>query len=164
VPLVDAGMRDAARLCRVLDRHRFALVLSSPMRRALDTARIAGFAGQVEVTGDLCEWDYGDYEGLTTPEIREREPGWTVWHGSLPGGETAQQVAARVQRVVARCEAAAGDVLLFAHGHVLRVLTAVYLGFAPSAGAAFSLATGTISVLGHEHEYPTIVRWNVPPT
>jgi probable phosphoglycerate mutase len=134
-------------------------VLTSPLSRARDTARLAGFPDAV-VDDDLHEWDYGDYEGLTTPDIRRRAPGWTVWTGAVPGGETADQVRARVVRVIARADAADGDALLFAHAHVLRVLTAVDLGFDPRDGARFALGTATINVLGYEHDYKTLLRWN----
>ncbi|HEY6319386.1 MAG TPA: histidine phosphatase family protein, partial [Acidimicrobiia bacterium] len=106
------------------------------------------------------EWDYGDYEGLTTSQIRAQVPGWTIWRGPVPGGETAAQVAARARRVIDECVAAPGDSLLFAHGHILRVLSAVYLGFRPEHGAQFALGPATINVLGHEHEYSTLRRWN----
>lgn len=162
VPLTADGVRQAAALCPVLDRHRFALVLSSPMRRATETARIAGFAGRVQLTEDLCEWDYGQYEGLTLAQVRQRDPGWAIWTGRVPGGETADQVAARARQVLARCAETDGDVLLFAHGHVLRVLTAVYLGLGPAEGARFALEPAAIGVLGHEHEHSTLRRWNVP--
>jgi probable phosphoglycerate mutase len=108
----------------------------------------------------LLEWDYGEYEGLTIDEIRAGRPGWTIWNGDPPGGETAADVEARVRAVIARCASAAGDALLFAHGHVLRALTAVYLSLGVHAGAQFALETATINVLGHEHEEPTLRCWN----
>jgi broad specificity phosphatase PhoE len=163
VPLTPAGERDAAALAGPLGAHEFALVLTSPLRRAAATARLAGFGARAEPTDALLEWDYGAYEGLTTAAIRERAPGWTIWTGGVPGGETAEAVGRRAAAVLARAARAEGDVLLFAHGHVLRVLTAVYLGLAPTAGALFALATGTVSVLDREHERPVIGRWNLPP-
>jgi probable phosphoglycerate mutase len=159
LPLLPAGDAAARSLGARLVGHAFALVLTSPRRRARDTARLAGFP-DAAVDDDLQEWDYGELEGLTTPQVRETRPGWTVWTGAVPGGETAAGVEARVERVIARCRDAGGDSLLFAHAHVLRVLTAVYLGFAPEAGAQFSLDTATINVLGHEHEDVTLRRWN----
>jgi probable phosphoglycerate mutase len=159
LPLLPAGEAAARSLGARLAGHAFALVLTSPRRRARDTARLAGFPDAV-VDDDLQEWDYGELEGLTTPQVRETRPGWTVWTGDVPGGETAAEVEARVERVIARCRDAGGDSLLFAHAHVLRVLTAVYLAFAPEAGAQFSLDTATINVLGHEHEDVTLRRWN----
>jgi probable phosphoglycerate mutase len=161
IPLTPNGVKQAAALCRLLDRHRFAVVLCSPLGRARETARIAGFEGRYELVPDLHEWEYGEYEGLTTAQIREREPGWTIWHGATPGGETAEHVEARARRVLDRCREAGGDVLLFSHGHFLRALTAVYLGFGARDGAAFALDTATVGVLGHEHDYPTLRRWNV---
>lgn len=159
VPLLTRGEDEARALVPRLDRHDFALVLTSPLRRARETARLAGYP-DAQVDEHLLEWDYGDYEGLTTPEIRARRPGWTIWNGDLPGGETSAQVETRVRAVITRCTSAAGDVLLFAHGHVLRALTAVYLGFGARAGAQFALETATINVLGHEREDLTLRRWN----
>ena len=159
LPLLPDGEAAARSLAPRLAGRSFALVLTSPRRRARDTARLAGFPDAV-VDDDLQEWDYGELEGLTTPQVRETKPGWTVWTGAVPGGETAAEVETRVERVIARCRDAGGDALLFAHAHVLRVLTAVYLGFAPEAGAQFALDTATINVLGHEHEDVTLRRWN----
>jgi len=159
VPLLPSGVDDARALRPRLDTHDFALVLTSPRQRARETARLAGYP-DAEVDDDLAEWEYGDYEGLTTAEIRVRVPGWTIWNGDPPGGETAQQVADRARRVLARCAAQPGDTLLFAHAHILRVLTAVYLGFGPEHGAQFALGTATLNVLGHEHEDATLRRWN----
>lgn len=159
VPLLPSGEDQARTLAPRLADHRFALVLTSPLQRARETARLAGFPDARE-DEDLLEWDYGDYEGRTTAEIRAQRPGWTIWNGDPPGGETAVQVEARVQGVIVRCRAATGDALLFAHGHVLRVLTAVYLGFGARAGAQFALETATVNVLGHEHADATLRRWN----
>jgi broad specificity phosphatase PhoE len=130
------------------------------MSRALDTARLAGFGERVKVTDDLLEWDYGADEGRTTPEIRRARPGWTIWHDGPRDGERARHVAARVDRVIARTRAEPGDTLAFAHGHVLRVLTARWLGLIASNGRLFELATGTVSVLGWEREQPVIELWN----
>ena len=160
VPLTELGRRQAAGVARKLAGHEFALVLSSPKSRALDTARLAGFGDRVETTDDLLEWDYGEDEGRTTPEIRAERPGWTVWADGPLGGETADEVAARVDRVIARVREADGDVLVFAHGHVLRVLAARWIGEPPSEGRFFELVTATVSVLGWERETPTIERWN----
>jgi broad specificity phosphatase PhoE len=157
--LLPAGEAAARSLAPRLAGHPFALVLTSPLQRARDTARLAGFP-DAEVDDDLVEWNYGEYEGLTTEQLRRTRPGWSVWAGSIPGGETAADVAARVQRVIARCAPAPGDALLFAHAHVLRVLTAVYLRFPPEAGAQFALDTATINVLGHEREEETLRYWN----
>ena len=161
VPLTKGGRDDARRIGRLLADHEFALVLSSPKRRALDTARLAGFGDRVEVTDDLLEWDYGADEGRTTLEIRADRPGWTLWRDGPQDGETARHVGARVDRVIARGRAAAGDTLAFAHGHVLRALTARWLDLPVRDGRFFELGTATISVLGWEREQPVIERWNV---
>jgi len=162
LPLTKAGRRRAEGLRGALAARSFALVLSSPLLRARDTARLAGFP-DAQTADDLREWDYGDYEGVTTAQIRERVPGWTIWRGPWSGGERPEQVAERARRVIARCDAAEGDVLLFGHGHLLRVLTAVALSLAPTEGALFALDVATINVLGHEHEYRTLRRWNGAP-
>jgi broad specificity phosphatase PhoE len=160
LPLTDAGRAQARSVARKLDSHEFELVLSSPLQRALDTARLAGFAGQVETTDDLLEWHYGADEGRTTKEIREDRPGWTVWRDGPRDGETAEEVASRVDRVIERVRAAEGDVLVFAHGHVLRVLVARWLGEPPTEGRLYALSTATVSVLGYERETAVIERWN----
>lgn len=163
IPLTDTGQRQAAALCRVLDRQRFDLVLTSPMTRARETARIAGFA-DAEVDEDLREWDYGEYEGLTSAQIHEQRPGWTIWNGTPPGGETAEEVEARARRVLERLESVDGRALAFAHGHILRVVAAVALGLHGPDGARFVLHPATVSVIGHEHDYRSLLRWNeVPP-
>ncbi len=159
LPLLPQGQERAARLAPVLDDLPFSLVLVSPLTRARDTAAMAGFPG-AEVDPDLHEWDYGVYEGITTATIRETVPNWTVWDGEVPQGETVERVAARATRVLARADAAGGDVLLFAHGHILRVLTAVRLGLDPREGRRFVLDPATVSVIGHEHEWPALRRWN----
>ena len=158
LPLTGEGERRARVLAPALRPVQFSLVLSSPMRRALETAKLAGFSP--EITADLCEWDYGEYEGLTTTEIQKTAPGWTIWTGTPPGGETAEQVAARVDRVIERALNFEGKVALFAHGHLLRVLGARWLTLQPQAGRYFALSTGTISVLGWERETRVIQRWN----
>jgi probable phosphoglycerate mutase len=139
-----------------------ALVLTSPLRRATRTAELA--ASGATRDADLREVDYGEFEGLTTPEIRRQRPGWTVWTGDLPGGETLADVAERSDRVLARARAALdhGDVVLVAHGHLLRVLTACWLGLAPTAGQLFALGTAALCVLGTEHEAPAVIHWNLP--
>jgi broad specificity phosphatase PhoE len=164
VPLTDAGRAQARKLRRKLGRRMFALVLSSPMSRALETARFAGYEARVELVPELHEWNYGQYEGLTTIEIRKAVPGWTVWTHPIPGGETADEVAARVDRVIDRVRAAPGDAALFAHGHVLRVLAARWLGLPPTDGRLLALGTATVSVLGWERETAVVERWNEPAT
>lgn len=160
--LTPEGERCAEKLKRALAGKQFAAVLSSPLRRALDTCRLAGFEPS-ELTRDLCEWDYGSYEGLTTAQIQKTAPGWTIWTGTPPGGETAEQIGARVDRVIAKAASAGGDVALFAHGHVLRVLAARWLGIEPEGGRFFALSTGTISVLGWEHQTRVVASWNLTP-
>ena len=161
IPLTPRGRRQAAALGDRLRGHQFALVLTSPMSRAWETAQIAGF-GDARPTPDLMEWDYGTFEGRTTPEIREDHPGWTIWAGPWTGGETPADVGQRVDRVIDRCLDAgvAGDSLLFAHGHVLRVLAARWLGRTAQDGAHYALATATLSVLGWEHRKRVIETWN----
>ena len=159
LPLLDEGRERAARLQPVLAGHAFALVLTSPLGRARETAALAGFP-DAQVDPDLHEWDYGDYEGITTDEIRTHDPGWAIFDGAVPGGEDIDQVADRAARVLARADTADGDVLLFAHGHILRVLTAVRLGLDPREARRFVLDPATVSVIGHEHEWTAIRRWN----
>ncbi len=162
IALTDAGRAAAQSLAPILGAQRFALVLVSPRVRARDTAALAGFP-DATVDGDLAEWDYGELEGCTTPQIRARGPewaGWTIFTGAVPGGETIDEVARRAKRLLARVDGAAGDVLLFGHGHMLRVLTAVALGLDPRAGAGFALDPATINVVGHEREIRALRRWN----
>jgi probable phosphoglycerate mutase len=161
VPLDGEGERQALALGRRLDGHDFALVLVSPLGRARRTCELAGYGAQAQVEPDLHEVDYGDHEGLTTAQIRRQQPGWTIWSGPWPGGESMTDAGARVDRVIARVRTVGdGDVALFAHGHVLRVLAARWCGLDPADGRSLHLDTATVSVLGWEHEYPTILRWN----
>lgn len=159
LPLLPDAEQEARDLADRLGRTDFGLVLTSPRLRARRTAELAGYP-EAEVDDDLAEWAYGDYEGLTTPQIREQVPGWTVWTHPSPGGEGAADVAARLDRVLERAAASAGPVLVFAHGHSLRVLTARWLGLAAEDGRLFRLDTATVSVLGHERETPVVLRWN----
>lgn len=169
VPLTDAGVAAATRLVPALDARPITAAFTSPASRARQTAEIAGLTG-ARVDPDLQEWDYGRYEGLTTAQIRAVRLGWSLWRdGIVPGdaahpGETVQQVGARADAVLRRARPllAGGDVALVAHGHLLRVLTARYLGLPPDAGRLFRLGTGTLSVLGTEHDDPVINSWNVP--
>lgn len=161
VPLTSTGRDQALDLGRRIAGHPFALVLTSPLARAAETARLAGCPAAIP-DDDLVEWDYGDFEGRTTADIRAQDPDWTIWTGPWPNGETASDVAARADRVIARCldPSVTGDALLFAHGHVLRVLTARWLGMAPDGGAHFALGTATIGILGWERENRVIETWN----
>jgi broad specificity phosphatase PhoE len=163
VPLTDAGRAEATALGRRLARRRFALVLTSPLRRAADTCRLAlGPDQPVEVDDDLVEWDYGEYEGRRTDEIRAERPGWLLWTDGCPGGETAAQVGERADRVVARLRGApaGGDAAVFAHGHLLRVLAARWLGLPAVGGRLLALDPVTLSVLGWEREVAVVRLWN----
>ena len=157
--LTPEGEDVARRLADRLDGVEFDLVLTSPRVRARRTAELAGFT-DAQLEDDLTEWDYGDYEGLTTATIRESEPGWTVWSQPCPGGETAEQVSGRMDRVVGKVRAHGGRVLVFSHGHASRALAARWLGQPVEEGRLFSLDTATISVLAYERESPTVARWN----
>ncbi|MGD0364425.1 MAG: histidine phosphatase family protein [Bryobacteraceae bacterium] len=161
LPLTAAGERHAGQIGRFLAGRPFALVLTSPLQRARETCRLAGYAAVAQADPDLREWDYGAYEGRTSAQIQESVPGWTIWTSPVPQGETIQQVAARAGRVIARASAAGGDVALFAHGHLLRILTACWLGLAPDAGRLFALGTASVSVLGYERETRVISGWNL---
>lgn len=160
IPLNETGREQAVELGERLRGRPFALVLTSPLSRASDTARLAGFADVAEVDDDLREWDYGDVEGMRTDEIRERHPGWTIWRGPWSGGEAIDDIRARADRVLTRVRAVDGDVLVFSHGHLLRVLAARWLGLEPTGGGMLALSTATISLLGWEREAPVIERWN----
>ena len=159
LPLTDRGRRVAESLCDRLDDEAFSLVLTSPRERARETARLAGH-GEAEVDDDLAEWDYGKLEGLTTPQIRETYPDWSIWQGPVPGGESASQVTERLDRVIARCRAVDGRVLLFGHGHSLRALAARWLELPATDGRHLRLDTATVSLLGWERETPVVLRWN----
>jgi broad specificity phosphatase PhoE len=159
LPLTADGERVAAGVRDRLDDDHFSLVLTSPRLRARETARLAGHP-EAEVDGDLAEWDYGELEGETSTEIRETYPGWTIWTGPVPGGETAPQVSTRLDRVVARCRAAEGRVLVFGHGHALRALAARWLDLPVTDGRHRRLDTATVSVLAYERETPVVLRWN----
>lgn len=163
IPLTSEGQAQARQVGRSLAGRSFSLVLVSPLARARETCRLIGLDGKAVVDPDLAEWDYGDYEGRTTADIRTEVPGWTVWTGPVPGGESLDDVVARADRVVARALAADGPVALVAHGHVLRVLTARWCELAGEEGKRFALGTGTWCELGWEHEYRTVSRWNVGP-
>lgn len=160
VPLTAAGREQARAVAPLLAGRDFVLVLTSPLGRAAETARLAGL--DAEVDPDLCEWDYGDVDGVTTAEMRAERPGWTVWDGPVPGGEQVDEVGRRADRLVERCRAAGGDVALVGHGHHLRVLAARWVGLPAVAGRLLALSTATVSVLGWEREQPVLRRWNVP--
>jgi broad specificity phosphatase PhoE len=156
--LTAEGERKAAQVGKMLAGKKFSAVYSSPMTRARETCRIAGFAAGAMVTDDLREWNYGSYEGLTTRDIQKSAPGWSIWNAGPLGGEAIGQVAERARRVIG--EAPDGDVAIFAHGHMLRILAACWLEVAPEMGRCFALSTGSISVLGYERETRVIQSWN----
>ena len=158
LPLTEGGAAVARNLGPRLARE-FALVLTSPRLRARETAELAGH-GEAEADADLAEWDYGEYEGITSEEIRQTVPGWTVWTHPTPGGESAAEVSERLDRVVARLRGVDGDALVFGHAHALRALTARWLGLPVADGRLFLLDTATVSVLGYERETPVVRVWN----
>lgn len=162
VALTLTGARQARALAGQFTGRRFGRVLTSPKRRAVDTCRLAGLYDSAEVRGELAEWDYGTYEGLTTGQVRRQRPGWLLWRDGAAGGEDAEAVAARVAPLLAQLRAARDDVVIFSHGHLLRVLTAGWLGLPAADGALFALATATVSRLGREHETAVILSWNQP--
>ena len=137
-------------------------MLTSPLGRARETCELAGLGARAEVDEDLIEWNYGDYEGLTSSEIAARTPGWMLFSDGCPGGESPQEVAARVDRIIARIRGVEGDVALFGHGHLFRVLAARWLGLPPVAGSRFLLDTATLSVLSHYRGIPALKGWNAP--
>jgi len=158
--LTERGRERAQELAARFAGRRFVLVLSSPLLRARETCELAGFGDAMELCDDLREWDYGDYEGLTTPEIRERDPDWVLWRDGCPGGETPAEVGARADRALARLRSAGGDAIAFAHGHILRVVASRWIGMEPAAGARFALGAGAVSGLGFERDTEVVARWN----
>jgi broad specificity phosphatase PhoE len=160
IPLTEAGRRNGERLRARLAGRSFALVLTSPLRRARDTCELAGLADAARLDDDLREFDYGKYEGRTTPDIRQERPGWSVWRDGSPGGEIPDEVGARADRVIARALEHDGDVAMFAHGHVLRVLGARWLELPAAFGGHFGLGTAAVCELGYEREHRAIWLWN----
>jgi broad specificity phosphatase PhoE len=160
LPLTANGRRIASTLRHALAREHFALVLTSPLQRARETCELAGFAGRAQVNRDLMEWNYGSYEGLTTTEIRALVPGWLLFRDGCPGGEKPDQVGARVDRLISHVRDVAGNVALFAHGHLFRVFAARWIGLPVSAGSNFLLDTATLNILGYYREIPAVHRWN----
>jgi broad specificity phosphatase PhoE len=161
IPLLDLGREQAKAAGELLHGMRFVQVFTSPLRRASATCSLAGFDGDPEP--DLVEWDYGAYEGQTSAQICADRPGWTLWNDGVIDGERAADVGRRVDRVIERARQVDGDTLCVAHGHVLRVLTARWVGLPPVAGRLFALATGTVSIMGWERDTPVVARWNVGP-
>jgi broad specificity phosphatase PhoE len=162
LPLTDIGRQQARELEPLLTQMNFVLVLSSPLRRANQTATLAGFGERAVIDADLAEWNYGEYEGLTTAEIHERAPGWLIFTDGAPGGERPEDVGGRADRVIARARPVPGQVAMFAHGHLLRVLAARWLGWPVAAGRHLLLDTGTVNILSAYWQTPAIKRWNAP--
>lgn len=160
LPLLPEGEEQAEGMRSKLDGVAFSLVLCSPLRRARETCELAGFGDAAEITEDLVEWDYGEYEGLTTPDIRETNPSWWLWRDGCPGGEMPGEIGARVDRVLARFASVDGNGLVFAHGHLLRVFTARWLEMEVAAGARFKLEAGSLGILGHERDTTVIEHWS----
>ena len=160
LPLLAEGEEQARATGSLLSGIDFSLVLCSPLQRAQRTCELAGLLDRAVIDTDLQEWDYGDYEGVTTPTIRESVPGWTVWSGTCPNGETIEQVSTRADRVIERVRKESGNVIVFAHGHFLRVLTARWCELDPVEGQRFILDPATLSILGWERETPAVRQWN----
>ena len=160
LPLTSVGEEQARKIGQFLKGRRFGIVLTSPFLRARETCRLAGYSDNAVVDPNLREWDYGEYEGKTTAEIQKQRPGWSLWRDGVPRGEGIEQVATRAQAVIDRVLGASGDALLFAHGHILRILTCCWLGLPPQDGSLFMLGTASVTTLGHEHETRVITRLN----
>ena len=160
IPLTPTGQQQGNALGRHLAGRQFALVLTSPLERARETCRLAGFDAVAQVSDDLLEWNYGIYEGHTTAAVRAEQPGWSIWTTPIPQGETVEQVGERARRVIARADAVTGDVALFAHAHVLRILAACWIGLPPIHGRSLALDSASLSILGHERETRVIQVWN----
>jgi probable phosphoglycerate mutase len=164
IPLTEHGCDEARRLRPLLSGSDYPLVLSSPLERARTTCELAGLGQRMQIDPDLLEWNYGAYEGLTPAEIERTAPGWMIFTDGCPGGESPEQVGARVDRVIRRIRTEPGPVALFAHGHVLRVFAARWIGFPPGEGRHFMLDTSTVSVLSYYHGTPALKRWNISIT
>ena len=160
IPLTERGKQRAAKIRDYLAQRKFSLVLSSPLQRARETCRIAGYADVAQIEENLREWDYGIFEGRTTADIRKDQPDWSIWDSPVPEGEPVEHVAARAQKVIDRALEAGGDVALFAHAHILRILAATWLGLEPRGGRLFALGTGSVSTLSYERETRVISTWN----
>ena len=163
LPLTEHGREQATALAPVIAKTQFDLVLTSPRQRARDTATLAGLGDRAEVEPNLQEWNYGIYEGKSTPEIQATEPGWSVWADPITGGESIDQVAARAQQVIDRCMQHGGRCALFAHAHIFRILAAVWVQQPGVFGQRLTLSTATVSILGWEHGTRVITRWNAAP-
>ena len=162
IPLTENGRKVAKLLVAVFGKEKIALVLTSPLKRARETCELAGFGARAEIDRDLMEWNYGAYEGLTPEEIHAQAPGWMIFTDGCPGGETPEQVGARVDRVIAKVRAVEGHAALFAHGHIFRVFAARWLALAAAAGSHFLLNTATLNILSYYRGTPAVERWNAP--
>jgi broad specificity phosphatase PhoE len=162
LPLTENGRLAARLLKSALAAETFALILTSPLKRALETCELAGFGERAEVDPDLMEWNYGEYEGLTTKQIQLTRPGWSIFRDGCPGGETPDQVASRADRAIAKIRVTDGNVALFAHGHIFRVLGARWINLPASYGEHFLLDTATLNILGYYHDSPALKIWNAP--
>jgi broad specificity phosphatase PhoE len=162
IPLTDKGRSEAERLRPVVTKTKFAAVFTSPLQRARDTCALVGLGDQAVVDPDLIEWNYGDYEGVTSDVIHQTVPHWQIFHDGAPGGETPEQVGARVDRIIARIRTIEGNVAVFSHGHLLRVFVARWIGLPPRAGENFLLDTSTLCVLDQYRGAPAIQTWNGP--
>lgn len=162
IPLTENGRTLAKLLQPVLAKESFVLVLTSPLQRARETCKLSGLGDQADVDTNLMEWNYGEYEGITSRQIHETVPGWLVFNDGAPGGETPEQIGARADRVIARVRSVRGVVALFAHGHILRVLVARWLDLPATAGRNFLLDTGTLNILSYYRGYPAVKTWNAP--
>jgi probable phosphoglycerate mutase len=160
IPLTERGEEEARAVAPLLAGHEFSRVVSSPLSRALETCRLAGLGDRAEIDANLLEWDYGEHEGITTAEIHETEPDWVLWRDGCPDGESPADVGARADAFLADVAGASGDVAVFGHGHMLRVVAARWLKLEPAAGSRFALGTGTLSVLGWEHDWHAFRSWN----
>lgn len=161
LPLTELGEQEALEAARLLNGRPFARVLCSPLQRARRTCQLAGYLEQARIEPLAMEWDYGEWNGLTRAQIQERIPGWNIWTGPVPGGESLHRVAERAREVLDGLSDVEGDVAIFAHGHFLRILTTRFLGLAPGAARHFALATASAGVLGIEYGFPAILRWNI---
>ena len=162
IPLTENGRIVARRLKPILADQTFALVLTSPLRRARETCELAGLIERAEIDRDLVEWNYGDYEGMTPQQIHVLKPDWTVFADGCPGGETPEQVEARIDRVIAKIRSVSGNAAVFAHGHLIRAFAARWLGLRASEGRFFLLDPATVNVVSYYRDVPAIKRWNAP--
>jgi len=162
IPLTEHGRQVASVLRPILVKESFTLALTSPLQRARETCRLAGFGDVAHIESDLMEWNYGRYEGLTPAQIHATAPGWLLFRDGAPGGEQPEEIGSRVDRVIEKARAGTGDVIVFAHGHVLRVFAARWVGLPPSEGQRFLLDTATMNILSYYRGSPAIKRWNAP--